>query len=219
MKLRSSFLFLFVALASADSLAQTPVIVLHGLFRDGNAWEVQSLRNFVVGRGIPANRVFTPTMPNTLDCVETTSAWFQNVVQGVLNQTGATKVDVIAHSLGGIVTRHYINFRNGHLKVRKFVEIASPNYGTWSPLITPLPFCSAQQVLPWSWFLAYLNANGTTKAPTQYGTVVGSNENIVLGYTSAHLPGAQNRTAWGADHFNVVYHAETHNLIRSMLGI
>ncbi|MBI1971060.1 alpha/beta fold hydrolase [Candidatus Woesearchaeota archaeon] len=42
--------------------------------------------------------------------------------------TGASQVDVVTHSMGGIVMRHYLR-TNGTTSVRKFVMLATPNHG------------------------------------------------------------------------------------------
>jgi len=50
------------------------------------------------------------------------------IIDKLLYCTGAEKVDVITHSMGGIVARNYIkNFENA--TIRKLIMIATPNHG------------------------------------------------------------------------------------------
>ncbi|MEO0268629.1 MAG: alpha/beta fold hydrolase [candidate division WOR-3 bacterium] len=60
------------------------------------------------------------------------SSWaqhFANFVNKVLNATGATKVDVVAHSMGGLVVRSAMAFYGIKDKIRKLIMIATPNNG------------------------------------------------------------------------------------------
>ncbi len=49
-------------------------------------------------------------------------------VDEILLQTGAEKVDIVAHSLGGLLTKYYIK-HFGEDKVDKFVDIGTPHFG------------------------------------------------------------------------------------------
>ncbi len=50
-------------------------------------------------------------------------------LQRKIEEIGADKVDIIAHSQGGLVSKIYIA-NNGRDKVRKFIDIATPHLGT-----------------------------------------------------------------------------------------
>ncbi|MES2059780.1 MAG: right-handed parallel beta-helix repeat-containing protein [Patescibacteria group bacterium] len=49
-------------------------------------------------------------------------------IDNVLKQTKSNKVDVIAHSMGGLVAKYYIE-HEGQGRVDKFVDIATPHFG------------------------------------------------------------------------------------------
>jgi triacylglycerol esterase/lipase EstA (alpha/beta hydrolase family) len=51
-------------------------------------------------------------------------------VDQVLAATGASKVDLVGHSQGGLLERYYINLRGGSDKVAKMVAIAPTSHGT-----------------------------------------------------------------------------------------
>jgi len=53
------------------------------------------------------------------------------VVDNVLYATGKNKVIIIAHSMGGLVSRYYIENLGGDSKVDKLVTIGTPNHGTY----------------------------------------------------------------------------------------
>jgi pimeloyl-ACP methyl ester carboxylesterase len=49
-------------------------------------------------------------------------------IEAIINQTGAEKVDIIAHSMGGLVAKRYIQ-KYGSDNVDKFIDIATPHLG------------------------------------------------------------------------------------------
>lgn len=51
------------------------------------------------------------------------------MVDSVLRATGAPKVDIIAHSMGGLITRSYITFEGGNAKVAQAMFLATPHLG------------------------------------------------------------------------------------------
>lgn len=52
----------------------------------------------------------------------------KNKIEAVLAQTGSTKIDLVAHSMGGLVAKQYI-VDNGSGKVDKLVFVATPQLG------------------------------------------------------------------------------------------
>ena len=49
-------------------------------------------------------------------------------IEDILQKTGSEKVDIIAHSMGGLVTKSYIKTFSGN-KIGKFIDIATPHLG------------------------------------------------------------------------------------------
>ncbi|MDI6839604.1 MAG: alpha/beta fold hydrolase [bacterium] len=59
-------------------------------------------------------------------------------IDKVLTKTGATKVDIVAHSMGGLVARVAIKNYGCRSKVRKLLMVATPNHPFNNPLETTL---------------------------------------------------------------------------------
>ncbi len=127
----------------------------------------------------------------------------------VLAATGASKVDLVGHSQGGMMPRYYINFLGGGAKVNDFVAFAPSNYGTTLDGITELAtllgvagqingplssVCAAcVQQEQGSAFLGGLNAAPTV--PGVHYTVIESvDDEVVTPYRNAFLPAAANVT-------------------------
>ena len=128
----------------------------------------------------------------------------------VLAATGASKVDLVGHSQGGMMPRYYINFLGGAAKVNDFVAFAPSNYGTTLGGITEL--ASLLGVAGADQRAAQLGLRGlraagagvgvprpdSTPTPTVPGvdyTVIESvDDEVVTPYTNAFLPAAANVT-------------------------
>ena len=50
-------------------------------------------------------------------------------VMAIKNRTKQDKIDVVAHSLGGIVVRQYLKFHGGERHVRRLVCLGAPHHG------------------------------------------------------------------------------------------
>ena len=80
-------------------------------------------------------------------------------VESVVAQTGVTRIDVVAHSMGGLVGLYYLKRLGGRHRVRRLIMMGTPTHGTWSALLglVTAPFGRASlQLLPGSPFLREL---------------------------------------------------------------
>jgi pimeloyl-ACP methyl ester carboxylesterase len=130
--------------------------------------------------------------------IAASAATLSSFVNQVLDDTGASKVDLVGHSQGGMMPRYYINFLGGASKVSTFVALAPSNYGTTLDGLTTLAgylgatslinsglaaVCAAcVQQEQGSAFLANLNATPTVPV----------DDEVVTPYTNALLPAASN---------------------------
>lgn len=59
-----------------------------------------------------------------------TAADLAEYVDAVLEATGASQVDMVGHSQGGLLARQYLKFNGGAEKVRTLVTLGATNHGT-----------------------------------------------------------------------------------------
>src|SRR6201746_1030218 len=115
------------ALAPAASLGQDPILFVHGYA------PTASRLNTMIGRfekdGYAKSSLsaysYNTSQSNKVDAEEVKSH-----VESLLKATGATKVDIIAHSMGSLNSRWYIKFLGGEAKVDDWVSLGGPNHGT-----------------------------------------------------------------------------------------
>lgn len=141
--------------------------------------------------------------------IATSAGQLASFVNEVLAATGASKVDLVGHSQGGMMPRYYINFLGGASKVDKLVALAPSSYGTTldgltalggtlgllvpvnSVLSTTCEACVQQEV--GSSFLATLNAEPTVSS-VSYTVIETRDDEVVTPYTNAFLPAGPNVT-------------------------
>jgi len=96
----------------------------------------------------------------------------------------AEEVDVVAHSMGGLATRWYLQ-HGGADRVRRVVTLASPHRGTVASLVAPGP--GGEEMKPGSPFLTQLDS---VLPPGIEGLTIRSEiETHILPNESATLPG------------------------------
>jgi triacylglycerol esterase/lipase EstA (alpha/beta hydrolase family) len=171
--------------------------------------------------------------------IATSAAELSVEVSRVLTETGASKVDLVGWSQGGMMPRYYINNLGGAAKVNMLVGFAPSNYGTTldgiATLITDLglaglatallsvtcPAC-AQQVQGSS-FLNSLNQTPTSPG-VRYVVIETADDEVVTPYTDAFLPNAPNVqnitlqhqcTQDASDHLSIPYDS---NALQDMIN-
>ena len=136
--------------------------------------------------------------------IEQSAAQLGAFVNRVLAATGASQVDIVGHSQGGMMPRYYLKFLGGAAKVHTLVGLAPSNHGTTLDGLSTLenrfsgfsgadltladcPACAEQEA--GSPFMTKLNAGGDTVAGIDYTVIESANDEVVTPYQSAFLTG------------------------------
>jgi pimeloyl-ACP methyl ester carboxylesterase len=81
----------------------------------------------------------------TMGDIRTYAENLKETINSNINKTGARKVDIVAHSMGGLVSRQYIQDTGNYSHVGKLIMVGTPNRGTYLPFYTtvfiPTNFC------------------------------------------------------------------------------
>jgi triacylglycerol esterase/lipase EstA (alpha/beta hydrolase family) len=122
-------------------------------------------------------------------------------VDRVLAATGASRVDMVGHSQGGMMPRYYIRFDGGAAKVHTLVGLAPSNHGTTVDglfiVAEHIPgatsfvgLCQAcEEQASGSAFIANLNAGHETEPGVSDTVIESAYDEVVTPYTSAFLSG------------------------------
>jgi len=193
--------FCVAAAVPATASAQDPILFVHGYVESASLW------NTMIGRfekdGYPKSYLsaytYNTSQSNKIDAEEVKSK-----VESLLKTTGATKVDIIAHSMGSLNSRYYIKNLGGESKVDDWVSLGGPNHGTETA-----NFCFSQSCVEMrvgSTFLKELNATDETPGAVNYGTwwspcdeIINPDESVILSGASNHKTACMSHTALTTD--------------------
>jgi triacylglycerol esterase/lipase EstA (alpha/beta hydrolase family) len=189
-----------------------PVILVHGTFGDmSDSWQALSPLLYDSGYCVFALNYGSYNGSGTLGIyatgpIENSAQQLSRFVERVLDATGASKVDLVGHSQGGMMPRYYIKNLGGASKVHTLVGLAPSNHGTtltgiftlasYFPgsdvFLTDCPACKEQEA--GSPFITNLNEGGETNPSVNYTVIESANDEVVTPYTSAFLAPAANVT-------------------------
>lgn len=108
------------------------------------------------------------------------------------------KFDIVAFSMGGIVCRYYLQRMSGARRVDRFVQISSPNHGTWMASLFSQPGCI--QMRRRSQFLNSLNADLSELTQIQFTTIWTPLDLVILPARSSVMPVGRNVRVWVLAH-------------------
>lgn len=180
---------LLLASAPAGGAAEQrdPVIFVHGW--SGGSYNWGGMTSAFAAAGYPSSHLRAWTY-DSYQANEATAKQLAALVDKVLAETAASKVDVVTHSMGGLNTRWYVKFLGGDTKVDDWVSLGGPNHGTQMA-----NFCvsvSCGDMRPGSAFLAKLNSGDETPGSVNYGTFWSTCDGIIIPAQSTVLDGATN---------------------------
>lgn len=161
-----------------------PVVLVPGWFDTGR--DLAALRIRLLGAGLAETYVRTLTFAEPTGSNRDHAEELDSVVVELLAGTGAEKVDIVAHSMGGLATRWYLNTRS-HAPVRRVAFLGTPHRGTLSAHLAWGD--GRDEMLPDSPFLEALNARPPLPDGVEAITVRTPIDTHVLPGESATLPG------------------------------
>jgi len=184
-----------------------PVILVHGTFADmSDSW--QALSPLLANDGYCVFALNYGSYEGSGEVgiyatgdIAQSAEQLGGFVTRVLSATGASKVDLVGHSQGGMMPRYYLRFLGGAQYVHTLVGLSPSNHGTTLDGLFTLanllgagsffgfhcPACEQQEA--GSAFLAKLNAGKETVAGVHYTVIQSDKDEVVTPYASAFLSG------------------------------
>ncbi|MGW0331290.1 esterase/lipase family protein [Streptomyces sp. NPDC003011] len=106
--------------------AKPPVVLLHGFIDNRSVFVL--LRRSLVQHGRQQIESLNYS-PLTCD-IRTAAALLGRHIEEICERTGSRQVDVVGHSLGGLIARYYVQRLGGDTRVRTLVTLGTPHSGT-----------------------------------------------------------------------------------------
>jgi len=112
--------------AQLPTATKPPVVLLHG-FIDNRSVFVLLRRSLAQhGRQQVESLNYSP-----LTCdIRTAAELLGRHIEEICERTGSRQVDIVGHSLGGLIARYYVQRLGGDLRVRTLVTLGTPHSGT-----------------------------------------------------------------------------------------
>jgi hypothetical protein len=188
-----------------------PVVLVNGPFaNEDDNWQALSPLLYDNGYCVYTFNYGGPPLLGVLygvGDIPTSATQLSSFVDQVLASTGATQVDLVGHSQGGMMPNWYLKFLGGGPKVHDFVALAPDNHGTTldgiTNLATYLPSvgtavdeglssvclsCVQQEV--GSPVITALDASGITVPSVQYTVISTEYDEVVTPWQSQQLTGS-----------------------------
>jgi triacylglycerol lipase len=160
--------------------AGTPILLVHGIMDNRSVFTVfrRSLRRRGFGTVHAVNySLFTGD-------IRTAAHQLRGHVEQLRERTGADKVHIVGHSLGGMIARYYVQRMGGSAAVDTLVTLGSPHAGSLAAYLMPTPL--ARQLRPGSEVLEEL-ARPAPGCSTRFLVVWSRMDQMVLPQRNARL--------------------------------
>ena len=169
------------------------VVMVHGIFQRGHSF-------------IPMKKKFEKLgyqclVPALKPCdarsgIETLAAELQRQIEDTWGKDA--EFHIVAHSMGGLVSRYYLQELGGHRHCQTFVTLATPHHGTKAAYFYPGK--GAWQMRPNSEFLQNLDATSHRLQGMKILSYRTPLDLIILPSTSSHWEIAENHRVWALAH-------------------
>ena len=189
-----------------------PILFVHGWNSSGSVWTT------MIGRfsadGYTANRLFSWSY-DTAQSNRTTAAQIGAKVDEIRASTGAAKVDVITHSMGGLSSRWFVKFLGGDAEVDEWVSLGGPNHGTDTANFCWQTSCSEMRI--GSSFLGELNAVDESPGAVRYATWWSACDTVINPDSSVAVSGATNTQTACLGHSDLYNDATVYGQVRDFV--
>ena len=190
--LLASALSHFDAPAIPPDPARPPVVLIHGIYSTGR--DMERLARHLRAHG---REVHVPTLtPND------GQAPIENLA-GQLGEYAARELrgrrfDLVGFSMGGLVSRYYVQRLGGMDRVNRFVTLATPHQGTHLARLGAMP--GWVQMRPGSEFLRDLARDAGDLRRVNFTSLYTPLDIIIVPARSSEVPDARNVRVWGLIH-------------------
>lgn len=191
-----------------------PVLIIHGFL--GTRGSMFPLERRLLDDGFTVFSFNLGTL-NTRD-IRRSAFIIHRKIESILAQTPVGQVDIVGHSMGGLIGLYYVKKLGGAKRVRRLVMIGTPVKGTWAALLGVATLgmwsTSSWQLLPRSRFLDEL-AQGPLPPGVEVYSLAAARD-WVCPPASTRMRGATNLTV-PLGHSSLVVSDEVYHRIVAML--
>ncbi|MFE9773666.1 esterase/lipase family protein [Streptomyces sp. NPDC005931] len=198
---------------SAFRSTSNPILFVHGYSGNGSNWNTMADR--FRADGWPSSHLAQWTY-DWRQSNATTAQQLSTEVDNLLTATGASQVDIVTHSMGGLSSRYYLKNLGGSSKVDAWVSLGGPNHGTDSADTCFDTSCTEMRI--GSAFLTALNSGDETPGAPRYATWWSPCDTFINPDSSVPLSGATNTRTACLSHSGLLVDATVYAQTRDMIN-
>lgn len=180
-------------LASMFLGALCPILLVHGIKDDARKMEPMARHLRAQGREVHTMSLRPSWGQKGLDELA-----LQLAEEADRTFPAKQRFDLVAFSMGGLVSRYYLQRLGGLARVRRFVTVSTPHQGTLAAHFIPNPGC--RQMRPGSEFLRDLASDAIELKQVDFTSFWTPLDLIILPARSSVVPEARNVKLWVVAH-------------------
>lgn len=204
--------------ASAEPFAngRNPVILVHGFSGKAANWD--TVKQALIAGGYSADQIVAITYDTFYQSNVRSAELLGAKVNEVLSRTGASKVDIVSHSMGSLNSRYCVKFAGCAGKTERWISLAGANLGTGVANYCSF-FVTCREMVPGSAVLTKLNAAPAVPAGTKWTTLWSPGDRIIVPATNTVIPGANNvQVNSSISHLGILQDAGVIAQVQRLLG-
>jgi len=182
------------------SASGTPILLVHGYFSNRGMWWRFRKRLADVG----LTPIYTVTLSPLWGSIDEMVLQLAAKIESICQQTGHEKLIVVAHSMGGLVTRAYMaSSPNAPARIDKLITLASPHRGT-QMAIFGVGQCVGEMNMNSGWLAALERSEQTIPHPPTL-SIYTLNDDLVYPPENSRLAWAENIPVAAVGHVGLLF--------------
>ncbi len=198
---------------SLSTVPRNPILFVHGWMSTSSAFNTMVNRFKADGW---TNAEIVSFTYNSSQSNAVTAELIKTKVDSILALTGASKVDIITHSMGTLSARYYVKYLGGDGKVDALVALGGTNHGTATASFCGQTSCVEMRYL--SKFVNSLNSGDESWGTPRYATWWTSCDEVIYPQQSATISGAANTKTACMKHSQLHEDALVYAQVKSMVA-
>ncbi|MBE9126204.1 MULTISPECIES: esterase/lipase family protein [unclassified Coleofasciculus] len=190
---------------------RNPVLLIHGIIRTSSVF--RKMNPYLRQRGWSIYTLDLKPNNATLGLDQMAAQ-----VADYVNRTFAPNqpIDLVGLSMGGLVTRYYVQRLGGIDRVQRYITISSPHHGTWLAYLWNRRACL--QMRPDSAFLKDLNRDSKMLGRLKFTSIWTPWDFIIVPAHSSQMPVGRNVKVPVVAHASMVINSQSLQVVASALS-
>ena len=177
-----------------------PILLVHGYFSNRGIW--WRFRQRLVAANV--GPIYTVTLSPLWGSIDEMVPTLARKIDAICNASGHEKIIIVAHSMGGLVTRAYMaSSPNAPARIAQLITLASPHGGTQMANFG-VGQCVGEMNMKSGWLAALERSEQTIPHPPTV-SIYTLNDDLVYPPENSRLPRAENIPVVGIGHVGLLF--------------